>query len=462
VADASRIDEGKERPKVALVGLGCRVNRSDLDSLADELADPFVLVGDGERPDYVVVNTCTVTADADATARQAIRRAARKNPGARILVAGCYAEVRPDELRSLPNVVAVVGARSRHLVAETLQQLHERWLGEARTAIPSGLITAAEGPAPDRRCGSAGELGLHAVLPNGHTRALLKIQDGCDACCAYCVVPRARGRSRSLRLDEALERIAGLGQRSREVVLSGVHIGAYGADLSPPASLSELVCAASSRGLAHRLRLSSIEPGELPIELFDGPARGRLCEHVHLPLQSGSARVLAAMRRPYTPSAYAAIVERFAKAVPRACIGADVLAGFPGETDEDHRATLALAESLPFAYLHVFVFSPRPGTAAAGMAGQVSPKLARARARELSAFSARRWRGFVSAQRGRELEVVVERVSGGMAIGTAREYVAVRWSAGRERRGDLARVRVEAVDGEECLGVGAAEAASRP
>ena len=434
MADALRM---RERPRVALVALGCRVNRSDLDALACELPEPFVLSADGEDADYVVVNTCTVTADADAAARQAIRRAGREHPGARIVAMGCYAQVRPEELRGLPGVAAVVGARSGAPVGQVLRCLH----GDVASA-------PRDADARERRA-----RGAVAPRPFRHTRAFLKVQDGCDARCAYCVVPQARGPARSLAFDEALACIEALGKVSPEVVLAGVHLGAYGRDLSPARSLAHLVAAAAERRLARRIRLSSVEPQELPVSLFLGDGRAALCEHVHLPLQSGSPRVLAAMRRPYSPSDYAERVERLAAAVPGICIGADVMTGFPGETDEDHRATVALVERLPLSYLHVFPFSPRPGTPAAVMPEQVDGAVARERAQELNVLSARRWAAFAADQRGRELEVAVERVEGGSARGTARNYVSVQWPWAGERRGDLVRVRIDVNAGERCVGV---------
>jgi threonylcarbamoyladenosine tRNA methylthiotransferase MtaB len=433
--------EGDEppRPRVALVALGCRVNRADMDALAAELGSSFELAGRGESADFVVVNTCTITADAESAARQAIRRAAREHPGARVVAAGCHAELAADELSALPGVAAVVGARSQGALGAALARL---WRGEALDAPRASAAAAGWGIAPEG--------------PARHTRPFLKVQDGCDQRCSYCVVPLARGPSRSLPLDEALRRIALLGARHPEVVLTGVHLGAYGKDLSPRRSLADLVGAAvSSRGV-HRLRLSSVEPDELPRELLAScEIASAICDHFHLPLQSGSARVLAAMGRPYAPATFREVVEDVAARVPGACLGTDVLAGFPGETEEDHRATVALVTSLPLAYLHVFPFSPRPGTAAAQLPGRVPGAVARARVAELLALSERKWRGFLAAQVGRELEVVVERISGGLARGTARAWVPVRWPAAAERRGHLARVRVEASDGAACLGVAA-------
>lgn len=424
---------------MALVALGCRVSRADLDATAAALRPRFDLARDGQRADLVVVNTCAITAGAEAAARRAIRRAAREHPGARIVAAGCQAELDPGTLARLPGVASVIGARSGGGVAGVVAGL----LGGGVAGAAAGAVA---GGAPAR-----------------HTRPFLKVQDGCDRRCAYCVVPRARGPSRSLPLDDALRALARLGGRHAEVVLAGIHLGAYGRDLVPRASLAALVREAARRRFVHRIRLSSVEAGELPRALLRDPdAAAVLCPHFHLPLQSGSERVLRDMRRPGGARAFRRAVEEIARLVPGACVGTDVLAGFPGETDADHRETVALVGALPLAYLHVFRFSPRPGTAAARMPGAVPRPVARERARELLAISDRRWRAYLSSQVGRELEVVVERVEGGFARGTAGTWVTARWPASGERRGELARVSIRDVSGEHCLGVPAQAAAPRP
>jgi threonylcarbamoyladenosine tRNA methylthiotransferase MtaB len=420
---------------VALVALGCRVSRADVDALAGELRGGFDIAREGEEADLVVVNTCALTADAESAARQAIRRAAREHPGARIVAAGCCAEIRPEALARLPRVAAVVGARSRESVA----------------AVVAGL-GAFPGAGPGLAPGDG--WGVLAAGPARHTRPFLKVQDGCDHRCAFCVVPAARGPSRSLPPGEALRRLALLGERHHEVVVTGVHLGSYGRDLAPPASLLGLVREVARRRLVPRLRLSSLEPGPLPVALVrDAGARSVLCEHLHLPVQSGSERLLRDMRRAGGARRFARAVEQIAALAPGACLGTDVLAGFPGETDADHRETLALLAPLPLAYLHVFPFSPRPGTAAARMPGAVPAPVVKERARELRELSGRRWRAYLAAQVGRELEVVVERTEGGTARGTAGNYVTVRWPSSGERRGGASRVRVVAVGAEECVGV---------
>jgi threonylcarbamoyladenosine tRNA methylthiotransferase MtaB len=427
-------------PRLALLALGCRVNRADVDALACELAGTFELAREGEVADWVVVNTCAITADAESAARQAIRRAAREHPGASIVAAGCYAEVAPDELAALPGVAAVVGARGQGAVPGVLARLLAGEAGEE--AVRAAL-------------GEALPWGRAPASPARHTRPFLKVQDGCDQRCAFCVVPAARGPSRSLPFEDALQRLAALGARHAEVVLTGVHLGDYGRDLAPRRSLAELVGAAVRAGAVRRLRLSSIEPNELPLALLEDPEiLGALCPHLHLPLQSGAPRVLEAMGRPYGPDLFRSVVEQALARLPGACVGTDVLVGFPGETDDEHRATVALVEALPLSYLHVFPFSPRPGTLAAELPGRIPGSVVRERARELLAASDRKWRAFLAAQASRDLEVVVERIDGGLARGTARQWVPVRWPvAAGDERGALVRVRVQSSDGVECFGI---------
>jgi threonylcarbamoyladenosine tRNA methylthiotransferase MtaB len=434
---------GSRADRVAVVALGCRVGRTDSASVTAALGPEFRPAGPGEDADWVLVATCSVTSDAAASSRKAIRRAAREHPGARILVTGCHAALESTGLAGLPGVAAVVEPRDHAAIPGVMARLRagdsvESAVASARRAAPSW-----DAP-PDPAAGPA--------------RPVLKIQDGCDDACAYCVVPFARGASRSLALDDCLERIADVGRFRPEVVLAGVHLGAWGLDLSPRRDLAGLLRAVAERRAVRRVRLSSVEPMDLPLPLLGEEAGRVLCEHFHLPLQSGSDRILAAMRRPYRAADYARVVEAVLRSRPDAAVGVDVLTGFPGETDGDHRATLALIAGLPIAYLHVFPFSPRPGTAAASMADRVPAAEVERRAAELRTAAERNRKAFLDGLRGRELEVVVERVRDGMATGTSRQYVQVRFPAGGASRGDLATVR--AGDAGVDLGRGVAPSAS--
>ncbi|HSN13967.1 MAG TPA: tRNA (N(6)-L-threonylcarbamoyladenosine(37)-C(2))-methylthiotransferase MtaB [Anaeromyxobacteraceae bacterium] len=430
---------------VSFMALGCRVNRADLDTMAALVDGTFRVVPEGEPADFIVVNTCSITHDADSAARQAIRRASREHPTARIVVTGCYAELARDVLAALPGVAAVIGVRQQTAIREVLSRLAETGMRPDDRAPEEG---PAWGPAP-----------LEAY---GHTRPFLKVQDGCGQRCAFCVVPLARGASRSMPFSQALAQLARLGERNAEVVLTGVHLGAYGRDLEPRRTLAELLRAAVEQRSVGRIRLSSIESAEFPMDALVDPAVSAvLCDHFHLPLQSGSERILRLMRRSYGPDAYRKVIEELAALAPGSCLGTDVMVGFPGETDADFRETVRLLEQLPMAYLHVFPFSARPGTPAAAMADPVAGPVVRERARELVALSDRRWRAFLKGLSGHVLEVVVERVEGGLARGTARRYATVRWPASGERRGQVVRVRVEASDGQECFGISARTFASR-
>jgi threonylcarbamoyladenosine tRNA methylthiotransferase MtaB len=412
-------------PRVALTRLGCRVAQADAEAALEEC---------GARPpaggvDAVLVTTCVVTAEAESTAFQAVRRAARDHPGVPIVVCGCAGALRRAELEALAGVAAVVGPGDVERTARALRSA-------AAARVAGGDPSAAARGAARR------------------ARPTLKIQDGCDRRCTYCAVPLARGGSRSLPFDAALERLATLGKSADEVVLAGVHLGAYGDDLPHAAgatpALGALVAAVAERGLVHRVRLSSIDPLEVPFDALEAPAAEVLCASFHLPIQSGSDRVLARMGRPYCARDAARVVERISRAMPGACIGADLMTGFPGETEADHRATVALVQSLPLAALHVFAFSPRPGTPAAAMPDAVEDARSRERAAELREISERSWRAYVDGLVGREVEAIVERIVAGEARGTTREGVLARWSvaAGDVPRGRAARLRAAAREGD--------------
>jgi threonylcarbamoyladenosine tRNA methylthiotransferase MtaB len=410
-----------------LFTLGCRLNQYDTAAMrAELLAAGFAVVPAGEAPDWVIINTCTVTHRADQEARQLIRRIGRASPGARLVVTGCYAQRAPEDVRRLPGVAAVLGTGERSRIPEVLR-------GGA-DEVPRGTDPVAmahesgDGQAVHVSPGRARRpMDVGSPVSFGRTRALLKVQDGCDSFCTYCIVPLVRGRSRSLPLGPALEQARRLLEAGfLEIVVTGADLGHYGRDLGDRSLLPRLLEGILALGDRHRVRLSSIEPNKIdPAVLELLVSEPRLCRHLHLPLQSGSARVLRAMRRSYTPGDYLALTQRVARAGP-AGIGADVIVGFPGETDADFAETQALLAAAPVTYLHVFRYSSRPGTAAAGRADVPAGSVARARSEALRSLGAEKARAFQARLVGRLLPVLVEaRKPGGRIVAMSDVYVPV-------------------------------------
>jgi threonylcarbamoyladenosine tRNA methylthiotransferase MtaB len=461
---------------------GCRATQADAAAIERQLRERgYAAAADARSADVVVVNTCTVTAAADTQARQAIGAIHRGNPAARIVVTGCYAQRAPEELAALGGVAWVVGNSHKpeipRLIGEMtpVSVLDERTSFVPLAAVGRERITMAPTPAKiltgDIR--QQREL-LFAPVEGGeagHTRPVLKIQDGCDRRCAYCVIPQVRGRSRSLASDRVVEEIRRLaGRGAREVVLSGIDLGSYGRDLAPLAESARGKPRANLEGLLRRildetpierLRLSSIEPMDVTEDLLaQFAASDRFAPHFHMPLQSGSDRVLAAMRRWYRTEHYAQHAELVRKCLPDAAIGADVIAGFPGETEEDHRATCDFIERLPLTYLHAFSFSPRPGTLAADMREQVPEAIIARRASELRALGEGKKAAFRASQAGRTLRVLTLNRSGEDASGPwtralSGNYLDVR-VAGRWPPNHFLNVQVAAEKGAHLAGVVAA------
>jgi len=406
-------------PGYYMENFGCRATQADASAIERRLAERGFRPADAGDADLVVVNTCTVTASADSRARQAIRAVHRRNPGARILVTGCYAQRAPEELAELDGVRWVVGNAHQHEIAEITAEPESATAGGAFVSIDrlrggqsaasiadDVALSLADGPA---KILTGNLLEQRAVLVGpieqggAHTRPTLKIQDGCNHRCAYCVIPHVRGRSRSLAPERVVGEIARLvAAGAREVVLSGINLGSYGRDLAPRSSLGDLLERVVDETPVERLRLSSLEPMHLTADLIDRIASNdRIAPHFHIPLQSGSDRILAAMHRWYRAEHYARRIELIGERLPDAAVGADVIAGFPGETEADHRATIDLVKRLPFSYLHVFSFSPRPGTEAARLGEPVKPGQIRERARELRALAAEKTAAFRARQSGR-------------------------------------------------------------
>jgi threonylcarbamoyladenosine tRNA methylthiotransferase MtaB len=410
----------------SIENFGCRATEADAAALRHGLlSSGLALVEDHCSADIVVLNTCTVTAAADSQTRDAVRKIHRANPAARIIVTGCYAQRAPEEIAALEGVSWVIGNSHQAEIPKVAGEL----IGRSSKGIPFALPTTEKdfvpvsllaademslmrGPAKiltgDIFAQTSVQIAPVTVAQGDRTRPVLKIQDGCDNRCAYCVIPFVRGRSRSLPPDVVIAEARKLvASGSREIVLSGINLGAYGRDLSPRAGLSDIVLRILEETSLEQLRLSSIEPQDVTEELISlMTSSDRMAPHFHVPLQSGSDRILRAMHRWYRADHYAERVKRIRQMLQSAAIGADVIVGFPGESEEDFQATVDLIERLPFTYLHVFSFSARPGTEGANLAAPVPAAAIRERARTLRSLSQRKSHEFRASQAGRTLRAL--------------------------------------------------------
>jgi len=394
--------------RIAFATLGCKINQFETDVIQQDLRSRgSTIVPFHEEADVYIINTCSVTAKSDYQCKQAIRSAIRRNDSAKIVVTGCYAETRPNEIRDIPGVDLVIGNRDKAAIADH---------------IMSEVLTVQDQnkPLPDT-------MSLTSV--RSRTRGFLKIQDGCDNCCSYCIVPLARGRSRSVRPRDVLnefERLVTSGYA--EVVLTGIHIGTYGSDLGTGTMLTEMLrMLLSARGKT-RIRLSSIEPKEITEEVIGFLGNG-LCRHLHIPLQSGDDNILASMKRHYTSGFYSSLLEKISTQVPGIALGADVMVGFPGEGEREFQNTLQLVECSPLTHIHVFSYSPRPGTPAADMKEQVPEMIKKERSEEMRNLGKKKNLIFRQQNVGAELFVVVEDkrdATTGLYTGLTDNYIRVQ------------------------------------
>jgi threonylcarbamoyladenosine tRNA methylthiotransferase MtaB len=367
---------------------GCRASQADGAALEAALLDRGLSAAPcAVEADLVVLNSCTVTAFADEDVRKAVRRVHRENPEARILVTGCYAQRAPEEIAVLPGVAWVVGNSHKIQIPDIVSEPAEvPYHGEIRVGDIFAQNDFLSAPVED----ASGD----------RTRPNLKIQDGCNNRCSFCIIPFVRGRSRSAPADQVVQQVRNLAARYREVVLSGINLGRWG-------KLTDLIRTLLAETAIERLRLSSVEPMDWSDDLLGLVASSpRIAKHVHAPLQSGSDRVLRRMHRKYRPQHYEQRIRKARAWMPDAAIGADVMAGFPGETDAEFEESRAFIESLPFTYLHVFTYSERPGTPAAECADQVPMEVRKERNRILRELGARKNLDFRNSMIGRNLSVV--------------------------------------------------------
>lgn len=390
--------------KVSLVTLGCRVNQSESDVIKETLEVNGVTIVDiSEKPDYCIVNTCTVTQKSDYTSRQIIRKASRT--GAHVIVTGCYSQLHEQEVAAMPGVVKLVNIKDKYDIVS--------------------MITQAEPKL--------------SFAVSSRSRPFLKVQDGCNFNCSYCTVPIARGRSRSVPLNLLVERVREVTEKGfSEVVLTGIHLGTYGKDLPGQTTVSGLVKTLLTQTQIHRMRLSSLEINEIDDELLEVMQDSRICRNLHIPLQSGSDKLLGLMRRSYNSGYFRKRVELIAKRLGNIGLGTDIIVGFPGESEEDFNETQSLIENLPFNYLHVFPYSPRPNTDASMMAGRPSGQTLRKRTDRLRWLGNEKKRQYMMDHIGKSLEIIMEEgPSVSPVVGTSSNYLKISVPHYDQRRGSI-------------------------
>lgn len=383
-------------PKFVTTTLGCKVNQCESESISKYLVlSGWLSAEDGTGADICIINTCTVTAKASMQSRQAIRRAIRSNPEAKIIVTGCYAETEPDELKKIIGVHHIIGQKEKHKI-----------LSVANSCFSDDSDILHNEDFIDNN----GFMRLPALHSESRTRVFLKIQDGCDAFCTYCIVPYARGKSRSMPFETVIESIKNIKKAGhREVVLSGIHIGKYGLDLSSKTSLFELLKLLESSNIIDRIRISSIEPNELVPEIIELTEKSDIiCPHFHIPLQSGDNEILKKMRRPYTSEFFKDLINRINNHMPDAAIGVDILVGFPGETDQTFENTYSLIHELPVSYLHVFPFSPRKNTVAENLTGRVPADIVKSRCAVMRKLGNLKKASYYKKAVGTDINVLIE------------------------------------------------------
>ena len=420
-----------------IITLGCKVNQYE----SAYLKETFSLAGWREAPngvsvDLAVINTCVVTQKAAHQSRQSIRKAIRENPHGIVAAIGCYAQVSPNELSEIEGIGLIADNTSKGRLPELIMN-----------KFVSGERTAALG---DFEHNMPFEF-LKIKRFADRTRAFLKIQDGCESFCSYCIVPFARGPYRSLALRQVLSMLESLlDQGYKEIVLTGIHLGKYGVDFEEEMNLNRLLREIGKERHPARIRLSSLEPNEIDTELIEIVASEPwLCRHFHIPLQSGDDRILKSMNRQYTGKEFARLIESIHTRVPSAAIGVDVMSGFPGEDSVAHGNTYMLLRDLPVSYLHVFPFSPRPGTPASTLKGKVDPIHIKERAEALRDLSQRKKNLFYVSCLEKEFQVLAERwlsEEQNIMKGISDNYLPVLFKTSQEAKNQLIPVRVEGVE----------------
>ena len=440
------------RPKAAVVTHGCRYNQFESAEITQHLQEEgFEVVEGSQKADLYVINTCTVTGRSDHKSRQSIRKLSALNREAAIVVTGCYSQMSPEEIVEREDVDLVIGNREKYVLADYLRK-SGLWKGNRIQKSGGVARIYVDELKRDRRFHSRPV----AQIP-GRTKAYLKIQSGCDQTCSFCIVTLARGDSASDRPENVIRQFQDLLDKGfKEIALTGIHLGSYGRDLTPSSSLAALLEQIVQLEGAFRIRLSSVGPAEMDENLIRlMKEHPKICPSLHLPLQSGDDEILRRMRRNYTSSEYKEIFNSVCSQVPGVGIGADVMTGFPGESEDAFQKTLRMVEELSFAYLHVFQYSERPGTDAARLSPKVPASVGRERAETLKALAAKKMEAFRKGHLGTEREVLVEKArerGTGLLKGHTDNFIPVLMEGEDERKYKIEKVLLTRMEGIEVHG----------
>ena len=422
------------KKKAAFHTIGCKLNFAETNAIGEEfLRRGYEIVDFNDAADVYVINTCSVTENAERECRQVVRRALRKNKNAFVAVTGCYAQLRPDELASIEGVDVVLGAREKFDLFKKFETLEKQNL----SCVFVSPIDEVNNFHP-----------AFSVEANQRTRAFFKIQDGCDYTCTYCTIPFARGKSRSMEPEELIREFKSLVNSGyKEIILTGVNVGEYGRKIGT--NLYEALKKMADVPGNFRIRISSIEPNLLNDDILKLTAENeKLCNHFHIPLQSGSDNVLKLMQRRYNSSYYKDLIYRIREVLPDAGIGVDVIVGTPGETEEDFRTTYEFLKELPFSYLHVFTYSERPGTKALEIPGKIPLRERKRRNKILRELSDKKRKDFYRSMLGKELTVLFEEQnSDGFIKGFSGNYVRVQYPFNSDLVNEFVNVKI--TDAEE-------------
>ncbi|MBO8136721.1 MAG: tRNA (N(6)-L-threonylcarbamoyladenosine(37)-C(2))-methylthiotransferase MtaB [Desulfotomaculum sp.] len=428
---------------VAIRTLGCKVNQTESSAIAELFKKRgYSTASFDEAADIYIINTCTVTHLGDRKSRQTIRRAIKKNPDALIVVTGCYAQTSPGEIIEIPGVDLVVGTADKHKIVDLVEQALKENLR------PFSMVTDVYEQTSFQE--------MPTVTESGKTRAFIKVQEGCDNYCAYCIIPYARGPLRSRRMESIIDEVKKLVARGyKEIVLTGIHTGAYGIDFKDGTRLSTLVKQLLKLPGLKRLRLSSVEPNDITPELTEAAASSSVfCRHLHIPLQSGDDYILKLMRRRYTTSDFAKMIADIRSKIPGIAITTDVIVGFPGETDEMFANTYKFCQDINFAGMHVFKYSPREGTAAANFPDQVDHGKKEERSKRLIELAGRMAQNYAQQAVGSTVEVLAEqRVEGKNSWeGLTDTYLRVEFPSADDLQGKIVDVYITGAEQAKLYG----------